>query len=50
LRCQARQIVIRDTLLQADIALEETADGLWALSCYDVWVARLDEPTVKVSA
>jgi hypothetical protein len=30
-RFQTRQIFISDTLLQEDIALEETADGIWSI-------------------
>jgi hypothetical protein len=37
-----RQLCISDTLLPEDIALEETADGLWSISLYDVLLARLD--------
>jgi putative transposase len=41
-RFQTRQLFISATLLQEDIALEETADGLWSISCSDVLLARLD--------
>ena len=37
-----------DTLLQEDIALEETADGMWSVYFYDVLLARLDERTFKL--
>jgi putative transposase len=30
-RFQTRQLFISDTLLQEDIALEETADGIWSI-------------------
>jgi hypothetical protein len=33
---------MRETLLQEDIAVEETADGLWSIDCDDVLLARLD--------
>jgi len=42
-RFQTRQLFISDTLLQEDIALEETADGIWSVYVYDVLLARLDE-------
>ena len=47
-RFQSRQIFISDTLLQEDIALEETADGIWSVYFYDVLLARLDERTFKL--
>jgi transposase InsO family protein len=47
-RFQSRQIFMSDTLLQEDIALAETADGMWSVSCYDVLLARLDERTFKL--
>ena len=47
-RCQSRQIFMRETLLQEDIALAETADGMWSVSCYAVLLARLDERTCKL--
>ena len=33
-----------------DIALEETADGIWSISCYDVLLARLNAHDVRLSA
>lgn len=42
-RFQTRQLFISDTLLQEDIALEETADGIWSLYFDDVLLARLDD-------
>jgi hypothetical protein len=41
-RFQTRQLFIRATLLQEDIALAETADGIWSISFYDVLLARLN--------
>jgi hypothetical protein len=32
-----------ETLRQADSALEETAQGIWSIDCYDVLLARLHE-------
>jgi putative transposase len=49
-RFQTRQLCIRDTLLQEDMALEETADGIGSISCYDVLLARLDERDCKLYA
>jgi hypothetical protein len=42
-RFQTRQLFISDTLLQEDIALEETGDGIWSIDFYDVLLARLEE-------
>jgi hypothetical protein len=42
LRFQTRQLFIRHTLLQADIALEETVDGIWFIYFSDVLLARLN--------
>jgi hypothetical protein len=39
-----------DMLLQEDIALEETADGLWSISFYDVLLVRLDARDFKLFA
>jgi putative transposase len=47
-RFQSRQIFMSDTLLQEDLALEETADGMWSIYFYDVLLARLDERTFKL--
>lgn len=47
-RFQTRQLFISDTLLQEDIALEETADGIWSIYFYDVLLARLDERDFKL--
>jgi hypothetical protein len=41
-RFQTRQLCISATLLQEDIAWEETADGLGSISCSDVLLARLE--------
>jgi hypothetical protein len=49
-RFQSRQLCMSDTLLQEDIALEETADGIWSISFYDVLLARLDERNFKLYA
>jgi transposase InsO family protein len=49
-RFQKRQIFLSDTLLQEDIALEETADGIWSIYFYDVLLARLDERDFKLYA
>jgi hypothetical protein len=35
-------------LLQAWVALEETGDGMWSISFYDVRLARLDERDFKL--
>jgi putative transposase len=42
-RFKSRQLFLSDTLRQEWIALEETGDGLWSISFYDVLLARLDE-------
>jgi putative transposase len=47
-RFQSRQLFMSDTLLQEDIALEETADGIWSIYFYDVLLARLDERDFKL--
>lgn len=47
-RFQTHQLFISDTLLQEDIALEETADGIWSIYFYDVLLARLDERDFKL--
>jgi len=49
-RFQTRQLFISDTLLQEDIALEETADGIWSVYVYDVLLARLDERDFRLYA
>ena len=49
-RFQTRQLVLSDTLLQEDIALEETADGIWSIYFYDVLLARLDERDFRLYA
>jgi hypothetical protein len=49
-RFQKRQLFLSDTLLQEDIALEENADGIWSMDCYDVHLARLDARDVKLYA
>jgi hypothetical protein len=46
-RFQTRQLLMSATLLQEDIALEETADGIWSIYFYDVLLARLDERDFK---
>jgi putative transposase len=46
-RFQTRQRFMSETLLQEDMALEETADGLWSISFYDVLLARLDARDFK---
>jgi hypothetical protein len=48
-RFQPRQLLIRATRLQEDIAWEETADGLGSTSCYGVLLARLAERNFKLS-
>ena len=50
LRFQTRPLFLRDTRLQEDIALEETADGLWSISFYDVLLARLEARDFKLHA
>ena len=47
LRFQTRQLFLRDTLRQEDIALEESADGIWSISFYDVLLARREERDCK---
>ena len=47
-RFQTRQLFISDTLLQEDIALEETADGIWSIYFSDVRLAQLDERDFKL--
>ena len=49
-RFQTRQLFISDTLLQEEIALEETGDGLWSIYFYDVLLARLDERDFRFHA
>jgi putative transposase len=49
-RFQTHQLFISDTLLQEDIALEETGDGIWSISFYDVLLARLDERDFRLYA
>jgi transposase InsO family protein len=46
-RFQKHQLFLSDTLLQEDIGLEETGDGIWSLYFYDVLLARLDERDFK---
>ena len=47
-RFPTHQLFISDTRLQEDIALEETADGIWSIYFYDVLLARLDERDFKL--
>ena len=49
-RFQTRQLFISDTLLQEDIALEETADGIWSIYFYDVLLAQLEEHAFRLYA
>jgi Magnesium chelatase, subunit ChlI/Integrase core domain len=49
-RFQKRQLFLSNTLLQEDIALEKTAEGIWSIYFYDVLLARLDERDVKLYA
>jgi hypothetical protein len=49
-RFQTRQLFMSETLLQEDIALEETAEGIWSIYCYDVLLARLDERDFRLYA
>ena len=49
-RFQARPICIRETRLQEDIAVAETADGIWSIYFDDVLLARLDARTFKRDA
>lgn len=42
-RFQTKQLFLSDTLLEEDIGLEETGDGVWSIYFYDVLLARLDE-------
>jgi putative transposase len=50
LRFQTRQLFMSDTLRQEDIALAETAEGIWSIYFYDVLLARLDERDFKLYA
>jgi putative transposase len=47
-RFKSRQLFLSDTLLQEQIALEETGDGIWSIYFYDVLLARLDERDFKL--
>jgi hypothetical protein len=47
---QKHQLFISDTLLQEDIALEETGNGIWSIDFYDVLLARLDERDFRLYA
>ena len=47
-RFQTRQLFISEPLLQEDIALEETAEGIWSIYFDDVLLARLDERDFKL--
>jgi hypothetical protein len=49
-RFQTHRLFMSDTLPREDIALEETADGIWSISCYDVLLARLDARDVRLYA
>jgi hypothetical protein len=49
-RFQTHQLFISDTLLQEDIALEETADGIWSIYFYDALLARLNERDFRLYA
>jgi len=42
-RFRARQLFLSDTLMEEEIALEETEDGVWSILFYDALIARLDE-------
>jgi hypothetical protein len=42
-RSQARQRCISETRLQEDIALEESAEGIWSIDVDAVRLARLDD-------
>lgn len=49
-RFQTPQLFISETLRQEDIAWEESADGIWSISCSDVLLARLGERDFKLYA
>ena len=49
-RFQTRQLFISDTLLQEDIALEETGDGIRSIYFYDVLLVRLQEYAFRLYA
>ena len=49
-RFQTRQLFMSDTLLQEDIAWEETAEGIWSISFDDVLLARLDARDFRLDA
>ena len=49
-RCHTRQRFISATLLQEDIALEETGDGLWSIDFDDVLLAWLAARDVRLYA
>lgn len=47
--CFHKHIVfVSETLAQEDVALEEVADGVWAIWFYDLELARLDERTFRL--
>jgi putative transposase len=47
-RVKSRQLCLRDTLLQEQIALAETGDGLGSISCWEGLLARLDDRACKL--
>jgi hypothetical protein len=49
-RFQTRQLFMSATLLPEDIAWEDTAEGLWSISCDDLLLARLDARAFKLDA
>ena len=49
-RFQKRQLFLSDTLLEEEIGLEESDDGVWSIYFYDVLLARLDERDFKLHA
>lgn len=49
-RFKTRQIFLSQALTQDWIALEETADGVWAIYFYDLLLAKLDERDFKIYA
>jgi putative transposase len=48
-RVQTHQLFLRETRRQEDIAVEETGDGIWSISCDAVLLARLDARDFKRS-
>ncbi len=48
IRFRGREIFLSEPLAHYDVALEETADGIWSIYFYRVLLARYDERTGKL--